>query len=126
VKIRKASSRDFPAIKRLIKKYPDTLLQEHLPRASEFFVAVEGKKIVGCCALVIYSKRLAEIRSLAVSEDFQRRGVATLLIDACVLLAKKRGIYEILSITGAPALFDRQGFSPFRKEKFALLKVLKD
>ncbi len=126
VKIRRASLKDSSAIKRLIKEYPETLLQKHLPKTSEFFVAVEGKKIVGCCALVIYSKRLGEIRSLAVSKDFQQRGIATALIDACITRAKKKNIYELLSVTGVPALFDKHGFGTFKNEKFALLKILKD
>ena len=124
MKIRRASLNDFLGIKKLIKEYPDTLLQKHLPKASEFFVAIEDGKIVGCCALVIYSKRLGEIRSLAVSKDFQRKGIATALIDACIAFAKKKDIYELLSVTGVPALFDKHGFGTFNNEKFALLKIL--
>ena len=105
---------------------------------AEFFVAVSddgndneknGNKknsgrIVGCCAFVVYSKRLAEIRSLSVEKDFQGRGIASALIETCLKLAKKKRIYEVIAITGADGLFHRHGFAAFNKEKFALLKFM--
>lgn len=124
MKIRKASSKDLPAIIELIKEYPDKLMQDHLPRAGSFLVAVADKKVVGCCALQIYSKRLAEIRSLAVTKEFQGKGIATALINACLALAKKKEVYEVLTITGVTQLFEKHGFGTFNKERFALIKIL--
>ncbi len=124
MRIRRATRRDWEGILRLIREYPDKLMQNHLPRASRFFVVVEKDKIVGCCALEVYSKRLAEIRSLAVAREFQGKGIATRLIERCLKLAKQKAVYEILSITGAIALFEKKGFKAFNKERFALLKVL--
>lgn len=126
MKIRKAVRADAPAIHALVKSYEGVLLQDHLPRMSEFFVAVEGKEIVGCCALVVYSKRLAEIRTLAVAKQSQGKGIATKLVDACLKRAHKKDVYEVLTITGAKELFEKQGFGMLKKEKYALLKVLKD
>ena len=125
MKVRKARAADLPGILRLVHEHRAHLLQNHLPRASNFFVAVENKSIVGCCALEIYSKRLAEIRSLAVTKRFQGRGIATKLIETCLKLAKKKRIYELLTITGAAKLFGKHGFHTFKQEKYALLKVLR-
>lgn len=125
MKIRKATTTDLPALLELIKQYPDKLMQSHLPRISKFFIAVKDKRIVGCCALEIYSKRLGEIRSLAVAKDEQGKGIATKLIGHCLRLAKRQDVYEILSITSAHELFEKRGFKTFNKERFALLKVLK-
>ena len=125
MKIRKASAKDWPRVRRLIKEHAHVLLQKHLPKPQEFFVAIENGEVVGCCALVLYSKRLSEIRSLAVAKKHQRKGIATLLIDACVASAKKRGVEELIAITGAEKLFAKHRFSTFRGEKFALLKSLK-
>ncbi len=122
--IRHAGPKDLGKIRKLIAEYPDVLLQEHLPRAKEFFVAVQKEKIIGCAALVIYSKRLAEVRSLAVSKDAQGKGIATKLIKACLKEAKKQGVKEVLAITGALSLFEKHGFGALRKEKYALLKPL--
>jgi N-acetylglutamate synthase-like GNAT family acetyltransferase len=124
MQIRKATADDFPAIVELIKQFPDKLMQDHLPDPEEFTVAIEDGRVIGCSALEIYSKRLAEIRSLAVSADFQGKGIASKLIESCVSEAKDKGIYEVLSITGSSSLFEKQGFGPFNNEKYALLKIL--
>lgn len=126
MKIRQATVFDYSRIKRLIAEYPEKLLQKHLPRAREFFVAIEKKEIVGCAALVVYSKRLAEIRSIAVTESMQGKGIASALIERCTSVAKKKDIYEILVVTGFKDFFERHGFGVFKNEKFALLKILKD
>jgi amino-acid N-acetyltransferase len=126
VKIRRATSKDMPAIIEIIGEFPDKLMQNHLPRARAFIVATEGEHVVGCCALEIYSKRLAEIRSLAVMQDYQHQGIAKQLIRTCISAAKKNGVYEILCITGARDFFERYGFGTFNKEKYALIKVLRD
>lgn len=124
--IRKASPKDMPAILELIGTYPDELMQDNLPPAEAFFVAIENGEVVGCCALEIYSKRLAEVRSLAVRKDFQRKGIAKQLIRACTALAKESAVYELFCITGNPDFFEKQGFGSFKKEKYALIKILKN
>ena len=122
--LRKAGKKDMPGILRLVRAHPEQLMQIHLPRPSEFFVAIEDGAIIGCCALEVYSKRLAEIRSLAVAPEARGRGLASELIKLCLAEAQKRKIYEVLTITGATELFEKQGFGTFHKEKYALLKVL--
>ena len=44
------------AIRGLIRLFPGQLVQRNLPRVSSFFVATAGDKIIGCCALQVYSK----------------------------------------------------------------------
>ena len=124
MKVRQATLKDGRAVRALIRMYPDKLMQKHLPNIENFFVAIEGKKIVGCCALEIYSQRLAEIRSLAVHPDHGDNRFASELVDCCLRKAKRHRVYEVLSITGRPALFERQGFGAFNKEQYALLMVL--
>ena len=122
--VRKATEADFPAIEAIIRRFPDTLMQIHLPRPDEFFVAEEDGKIVGCCALEVYSQRLAEVRSLAVLPEHQGNGIASSLIQKCLDEARALKIYEVLTITGATSLFEKQGFGAFNNEKFALFKIL--
>lgn len=124
MQIRRANLEDFPAILKLVREYPDKLIQVHLPDPAEFFVAIENEDIVGCCALEVYSKRLAEIRSLAVTKGFQGKGIATKLVSACVEEARKQDIYELLAIAGGEEFFSRFGFHTFNKEKFALINIL--
>jgi len=124
MQIRKATLSDKEAVLALIRQYPEVLVQDHLPQIEEFFVAEEGGVVVGCCALEIYSKRLAEVRSLAVSKDHQGKGVGTALIETCLKEAKEKSVHEVLTITSAVLLFERQGFGTFKNEKYALIKVL--
>src|SRR5260370_31137256 len=80
---RRAEAGEMPAIRVLLKLYPEQLAQQNLPRVSSFLVATVEGRIVGCCALQVYSKRLAEVRSLAVHPDFQKRGIASRLVELC-------------------------------------------
>lgn len=110
----------MPSIRGLIRLFPNKLVQGNLPRAPSFFVAEDGGRIVGCCALQVYSKRMAEVRSLAVHPDFQDRGVASKLVQCCTRRARERGIREVFAVTSATAFFERLGFSTFRRERTAM------
>jgi amino-acid N-acetyltransferase len=110
----------MPSIRALLKLYPEQLAQQNLPRISSFFVAAAGDRIVGCCALQIYSKRLAELRSLAVHSTFQRYGVASRLVELCKQRARARGVKELFAVTSQTGFFERAGFATFRREKTAM------
>ena len=122
--IRPATENDRETIVSLIRQYPHALIQDHVPEMGEFFVAEEEGVIVGCCALEIYSQRLAEVRSLAVAKEHQSKGIGTALVERCLQKAREEGVYEILTITSAVSFFEKQGFGTFKNEKFALIKVL--
>ncbi len=124
IKYREAEKKDWESIRAIISLYPKVLMQWHLPKWNRFFIAEDNKNIVGCCALDIYSKRIAEIRSLAVLLDYQRGGIRTRLIELCLKKAKKKGVFEIITITGKVNLFNKFGFNTFNNEKIALIKVL--
>jgi N-acetylglutamate synthase-like GNAT family acetyltransferase len=111
-------------IRNLIRLFPQQLAQQNLPRVTSFFVALSGDRPMGCCALQIYSKRLAEVRSLAVHPDFQDRGVASRLVQCCIQRAKERGIRELFAVTSQTSFFRRQGFATFRREKTAMFHEL--
>ncbi len=118
--IRAAKPGDKPSILRLISLFPDTLLQEHLPRIPSFFVAESRGEIVGCCALQIYSKRLSELRSLAVHPGYQNAGIASSLVEACRSRARERGIQQVFTVTSEPHFFERNGFAVHSGWKTAL------
>lgn len=74
-----------------------------------FLAEVDGR-IVGFAALEIYSTKLAELRSLAVSSEFQGRGVGKALVQACVELARTKRVFEVMAITSSDEFFQRCGF----------------
>lgn len=120
VSFRPAKKGEMPSIRALLRLYPEQLAQTHLPGISSFLVAIVGDRIVGCCALQIYSKRLAEVRSLAVDAAFQRRQVASRLVDLCKQRARARGVKELFAVTSQQNFFERAGFATFRREKTAM------
>ena len=112
------------AIRGLIRLFPGQLVQKNLPRVSSFFVATTGDKIIGCCALQVYSKRLAEVRSLAVHPDYQEQRVAAKLVERCTERAREQGIKELFAVTSRTSFFERLGFATFRREKTAMFLEL--
>ncbi len=120
VHIRPAQPSDMLAIRALIRRYPEKLVQQDLPRAPSFFAAFVRGRLIGCCALQVYSRRLAEVRSLAVDEEFQKQGIAGKLVARCLDHARQRGVKQILAVSGDPDFFRQSGFETFFREKTAL------
>ena len=121
IKIRAAQPTDIPAIAELIAPYVEdgSLLARTYEEFDEllphFFVAEEDfgdgtTEIVGCAALEIYSKKLAEIRSLAVSPKVQGMGIGKMLVNACVSLARQKNILEVMVVTSNEQFFKAVGF----------------
>lgn len=71
----------------------------------------QRRRVVACCSLEIYSKKLAEIRSLVVEKNYEGQGIASALLEHCLTEAKKKKIYEVLVITDRENLFKRKGFA---------------
>ena len=129
ISIRKADPGDLAELSDFIK--PFVTSGDLLPRTfdeleyllSTSFVARLNGKIVGCAALEIYSKKLCEIRSLAVDPAAQGLGIGKKLVVACVGLAQREGIYEIMAISAAEEFFKACGFDftlPSLKKAFFL------
>lgn len=116
VQIRKARRDEIPAIVEFITQFVES--GELLPRTIDemdelidtFFVAVLDGEIVGCAALEIYNRKLAELRSLGVSPKVQGRGVGKRLVQACIDLAKERQIFEVMAISASDGFFQSCGF----------------
>ncbi|OGE81667.1 MAG: hypothetical protein A2826_01535 [Candidatus Doudnabacteria bacterium RIFCSPHIGHO2_01_FULL_43_23] len=119
-RIRKAKKSDYPKIKKLVSDYPGKLIVELLPEVNDFFVAEAGGEIVGCCALEVYSKRLAQVRSLAVAASHHGKGIGSSLVTRCVLLARKKKIEELLAITSADKFFYKNGFRLYKRGRIPM------
>ncbi len=109
--IRRAAAEDVTALAAFIE--PFVRQGKLLPRtASELeelmqfgFVAECERRIVGFAALEIYSPKLAELRSLAVSPEMQGRGVGKKLVQACVDRAHELQVLEVMAISSAEDFF---------------------
>ena len=116
LQIRPAIADDVAAIARLIE--PFVAQRQLLPRSEEelaalipsAFVATDEDRVVGCAAVEVYSRKLAEILCLAVHSDYQGRGLGCRLVERCVDYARDHGVLELMSITASDSLFRRAGF----------------
>jgi ribosomal protein S18 acetylase RimI-like enzyme len=77
--------------------------------------AVEEGEPVGCCAMIPMADGGFELSKMAVSEAHRRRGIASMIIKACVERAKARGASRLylesgLELTPAIALYESLGF----------------
>ncbi len=90
-------------------------LSEIYENIRDYFVIREGKRVIACAALHVNWSDLAEIKSVAVAEDNQRRKLGYQLIEACVGEAKELGIPTVFCLTYKPAFFERLGFSQVEK-----------
>lgn len=115
--IRKAQISDVKPIQRLLSHYAnrgDMLsrsLSELYESIRDFYVAVDGDELIGCSALHIVWEDLAEIRSVAVSEDAGRKGVGSRVVQACIDEAKSLGLRRLFCLTYKPDFFARFGFT---------------
>lgn len=83
----------------------------------DFVIFEEGDIIKGVCALRILWEDLAEIRSLAVKEEFQGVGIGSALVRRCLKDAKDLGIKKVFALTYQPGFFKKLGFKDIDKSK---------
>jgi amino-acid N-acetyltransferase len=123
LKIRKAAISDIKRIHKLINEFAKKgkmlprSLNELYENIRDFFVAEENNEIKGVCALHILWEDLAEIRSLAVKKDSQKKGIGSLLVKKCLSEAKKLGVKKVFVLTYIPEFFKKTGFKELDKSK---------
>jgi amino-acid N-acetyltransferase len=114
--IRKAYISDVPSIQTLIGYFAkkDLMLSRSLidlyENIRDYFVAVKGKNIIGCCALHVCWENLAEIKAMAVDEKEQAKGIGNRLVREALKEAKKLKIKKVFCLTYVPKFFAKFGF----------------
>ncbi|MFO8053024.1 MAG: N-acetyltransferase [Candidatus Omnitrophota bacterium] len=77
----------------------------------DFWVYLEGERIVGCCSLhVVGWQSLAEIKSLVVDDNFRKKNIGTQLVQKTLEEAKSLKISEVFALTFSSEFFKKQGF----------------
>jgi amino-acid N-acetyltransferase len=115
--IRKARTGDVPEIHRILNHYgalglllprPLSELYDHL---RDFFVLEATEQgIAGVCALRVCWEDLAEIKSLAVTESHQHKGMGTRLVQVCMEDARSLGLKRVFTLTYVSDFFKMLGF----------------
>ena len=127
IEIRDAVSSDVPELSEFLQPFFDQRLilqrtEAELAKLVEHgFVALSDDQIVGFAAIEVYSGKLAEIQSLAVSAQMQGRGIGKSLVSRCVERATELDVFELMAITATDKLFRELGFDyslPNQKRAF--------
>lgn len=114
--LRKAQIADVKDIQKLLMTFAsrgDMLsrsLSELYESLRDFYVVEEDGVLLGASALHIVWDDLAEVRSVAVSEEAGRKGIGGQLVEACILEAREIGLRRIFCLTYKPDFFAKHGF----------------
>ncbi|WP_041278825.1 N-acetyltransferase [Desulfotalea psychrophila] len=120
--IRNATMADVPHIHSLLNDFAErgVLLGRSISslydKIRDFVVYEEDGEVVGVCALQISWENLAEIRSLAVVDGAQGRGIGRQLVETCLAEARAFKITKIFTLTYQDAFFRRLGFYDIDKK----------
>ncbi len=126
--IRKAELKDIKEIHWLLKLFgkkgellprPLSELYDHL-RDFSVFTDDKEDKVLGCCALQFCWEDLAEIRSLAVHPDYQRKKIGSYLIKKVISEAELFNIKRLFTLTYRPEFFKKYGFVQIDRSKLPL------
>ncbi len=113
---------DNAAIKELV--LPRTL-EELYENVRDFYVSADEKGLAGCVALHIDTEDLAEVRTLIVRDDLQRKGIGTILLNAVLDEACELNIPMVYVLTRCPEFFEKSGFKKTSLDKLPY-KIRKD
>jgi amino-acid N-acetyltransferase len=128
--LRHASARDIPKILRLIKKNSETILPRTTAELRQLlpttWVVYVGTRLIGSVCLEVYSRKIAEVRSLVVAKRYRAKGIGAMLVNAAVEEAQRRKIHEVLAITSSREFFRKLNFGTCLHERYALFYNGKD
>ncbi|MBR6014363.1 MAG: N-acetyltransferase [Selenomonadaceae bacterium] len=123
-KYRHAKFSDVEEIYNLIASYasqgimlpkPHSVLYENI---REFVVAenLSDKKIIGTGALHMTWNELAEVRSMAVHENYKRQGIGAEIVKKLLAEGIEFGVKKFFTLTYSPQFFQSLGFTTTTKE----------
>lgn len=121
MRIRKARIPDLKQVHKLINDFARK--EEMIPRSfneiyeniRDFLICEDNSEIFGVCALHILWEDLAEIRSLAVTPEYQSKGIGRKLIRRCISEAKALGVRRVFVLTYHPDIFRKMDFKDIDK-----------
>ena len=120
IDVRAAKTSDIKGIRKLIDTYAPQrriLSKETVTlyeSVQEFIVAVDGDEVVGCGALHVLWEDVAEVRTVAVSEEMRGKGVGHRILEQLIDRAKTIGVKKIFCLTFETEFFGRHGFEEIK------------
>lgn len=117
IEVRAAKTSDVKGIRKLIDLYAPQrriLSKETVTlfeSVQEFIVAVDGDEVVGCGALHVLWEDVAEVRTVAVSEELRGKGVGHQILEKLIERARVVGVKRLFCLTFETEFFGRHGFT---------------
>jgi len=114
--IRNATMEDAEAILALVNENASRgLMLSKTPygvykNIQSFTVFEDEGKLIGCCRLGIAWNDLAEVASLAVSDEYRKKGIGRQLVDDCVEKARKLKLKKLFTLSYQADFFIKCGF----------------
>ncbi len=81
----------------------------------DFYVYEEEETVLGVGALEICWEDLAEVRSLAVAQGQQGKGIGRKIVESCLDEARELGLKRVFALTYQPEFFKSLGFHDIEK-----------
>ena len=116
IEVRPARTSDIKAIHKLIVDFASggRMLQKETvtlyESVQEFMVAIEDGQVVGCGALHVLWEDLAEVRSVAITENLRGNGIGNQILERIIDRARELGLSRIFCLTFETKFFGRHGF----------------
>jgi amino-acid N-acetyltransferase len=116
ISVRPARTSDVKSIRELVDSYaaPGQMLSKETvtlyESVQEFLVAEKDGVVVGCGALHVLWEDLAEVRTVAVAQDFHKQGIGHHILNEIIDRARKVGVKRIFCLTFQTEFFGSIGF----------------
>jgi amino-acid N-acetyltransferase len=114
--IRPARTGDIPAVREICEPLVESRillgkeLVELYESVQEFVVAELDGRVVGCGAMHVMWRDLAEVRTLAVAEDVKRQGLGAKMLAQLLERAESLGVKRVFCLTFETDFFSSFGF----------------
>ena len=146
IQIRRFEPRDAASVKKLISEIMDSEFQDEKPAFSfedlnalnefygalgeAFFVAEDGKKLVGTVGVKREDERVALIQRIFVDPEYRHKKVGLQLLNRAIEFCGEVGYQDLVfkttsRMTGAIDLFKKRGFQSRAKVNLGRLELLK-
>lgn len=120
-RIRLGEPKDVAEIAALINHY--AALGQMLPRKEEsvlqniheFIVTEAQHKVIACGALHHWDDESAEVRSLAVAEEYAGQGLGKQIVNELLAMGRQRGFAYAFALTLQVRFFEKLGFAVVKK-----------
>lgn len=116
--IERAKISDVSEIHKLVNRFADLGEMLHRPLSELYenlrdYVVVKDEEgsLAGCASLHVVWEDLAEVKAVAVTEEWQSKGLGAYLVTTRIEEARELGLATVFCLTHKPAFYEKLGFT---------------